>query len=301
MNEAIRVFLIGLPDAGKTTFLAALYHVVESGEVQSSLRLERRHGDYTHLNAIRNQWADANSLERTKIPDEQSVSMILRDQITDRVAETVLPDLSGESFELQWTDRQMPSQYARLLREAAGGLLLVHPARVKEETLISEVQNLINTMKNASAVASGEADHSPPNGTGEPGQKDDCVPKEQPVWQAKDAPTALKLVELLQNIARVGVKQPVRLALIVSAWDRVDAEDSPQDWIAKRLPLVFQYLTANPELFCVRFYGVSAQGGELDKAHELRAVSRPSDRIQIVGEGVTEVHDISAPVQWVTQ
>ena len=72
MNGAIQVFLIGLPEAGKTTFLAALYHVVESGEIQSSLRLEQRHGDYRHLNTVRDQWADANPLERTKIPDEQA-------------------------------------------------------------------------------------------------------------------------------------------------------------------------------------------------------------------------------------
>ena len=228
--------------------------------------------------------------------------MILRDQIADRVAETVFPDLSGESFELQWTDRQMPSQYAELVRKAGGGLLLVHPARVKEETLIAEVQDLVQKVEGASAGSlSEEPAASPDDSTGATEQKQDhAPPKEQTVWQAKDAPTALKLVELLQNIARVSVRRPVRLALIVSAWDRVAGEDSPQGWIAKRLPLLFQYLAANPETFCVKFFGVSAQGDELENARELRAVRRPTDRIQVVGEGVTEVHDISVPVQWVT-
>ena len=301
MNQLLRLFLIGLPGAGKTTFLAALYHVVESGEVPTSLRLDRLHGDYSHLNSIRDLWADAKKLERTKIPNEQSVSMILQDVKTGQIAETVLPDLSGESFESQWTDRQMTTQYADLIKEAAGGLILVHPASVGEETLIADVENIVEKVQAASAISSSAEVGGAPSDTTPQGdeEQDSVLPKAPCVWQAKDAPTALKLVELLQFIARIGVKRPIRLAVVVSAWDRIKDESSPSDWIARRLPLVFQYLSANPEIFSPRFFGVSAQGDELTNAGSLRAIPRPADRIRVVGQELTETHDISVPVQWI--
>lgn len=298
MNQ---LFLIGLPGAGKTTFLAALYHVVESGEVPTSLRLDRTHGDYSHLNSIRDLWADAKELERTKIPNEQSVSMILLDVKRGQIAETVLPDLSGESFELQWTDRQMTSQYADLIKKAVGGLILVHPASVGEETLIADVENIVKKVQAASAASSSAEVCGAPSDTTPQGEQKQvsATPKAPCVWQAKDAPTALKLVELLQFIARIGVKRPIRLAVVVSAWDRIKDDGSPSDWVAGRLPLVFQYLRANPETFTPRFFGVSAQGDELANARSLQAISRPTDRIRVVGQEVIETHDISVPVQWI--
>jgi hypothetical protein len=253
------------------------------------------------LNTIRDLWADAKKIERTKIPNEQSVSMILQDVKTGQIAETVLPDLSGESFGLQWTDRLMTIQYADLIRNAAGGLVLVHPASVGEETLITDVENIVQKVQAASAASSsagvgGAVGDTMPQGEHE---QDSVTPKAPSVWQAKDAPTALKLVELLQFVARLGVKRPIRIAVVVSAWDRIEDEGTPSDWIARRLPLVFQYLSANPEIFSPRFFGVSAQGDELTNAGALRAIPRPADRIRVVGQEVTETHDISMPVQWI--
>lgn len=36
--------IIGMPNSGKTTFLAALWHLVTSGEVKSSLALDHLEG-----------------------------------------------------------------------------------------------------------------------------------------------------------------------------------------------------------------------------------------------------------------
>ena len=58
-------FMIGLPGAGKTTFLAALWHVIESSEIEGQLVLAKLvDGDNTYLNNIRDSWADAKALER---------------------------------------------------------------------------------------------------------------------------------------------------------------------------------------------------------------------------------------------
>src|SRR5713101_5555724 len=134
-------FVIGLPLAGKTTVLAALWHVVNSGEVDGSLDLEILHGDQEYLNEIRDLWADANILERTKIGHERFVSMRLKKPDRNHSTEIIFPDLSGESFELQWTQRWMKSEHVELTREAIGGLLLVHAEQKYRETLMSDTRN----------------------------------------------------------------------------------------------------------------------------------------------------------------
>ncbi len=204
MNGARRsAFLIGLPEAGKTTFLAALFHVVESSEISSALKLERLHGDHKHLNDIRGLWADAKPLERTKIPDEQTVSMLVRHTQSGLVAEVVLPDLSGESFELQWTDRRMSADFAELVKQSVGGLLLIHPAKVREEVLISEVDGIVQQLTpSTTAVEQGQS--------GKESLSTDIAATTEPTveWSPDNAPTAAKLVELLQFIARVARYAP---------------------------------------------------------------------------------------------
>ena len=77
-------------------------------------------------------------------------------------------------------------------------------------------------------------------------------------------------------------------------------------WRAK-LPLLHQYLRRGADRWTYRIYGLSAQGGEYDKAEEgaervpraeeLRNLNQPSSRIQLVGP-VPETHDLTEPLAW---
>jgi GTPase SAR1 family protein len=88
-------FLVGLPASGKTTYLAALWHVARSDDVEGAMRLVRMHGEQGYLNKITNLWADAKQLPRTQVGSEQYVSMILGDPKGDSETELVFPDLSS--------------------------------------------------------------------------------------------------------------------------------------------------------------------------------------------------------------
>jgi hypothetical protein len=91
----------------------------------------------------------------------------------------------------------------------------------------------------------------------------------------------------------------VQLAVIVSAWDLVgQSAGSPSNWLATRLPLLSQYLRANPDRFATRIFGVSAQGGDLTRDGErLLLEDVPARRIVVV-EDTSETHDLTAPVRW---
>lgn len=289
-------FLIGLPAAGKTTFLAALWHVINSDEVDGALELEQLTGDQEHLNGIRDIWSDVKSLERTKVGAEKFVSMLLRCPVGKSVTEVTFPDLSGESFTLQWVHRKMKNDHATLVQKAVGGLLLIHPEYVIPETLIPDVMDIVDDIK--SQTEAGQKATIETNQTGETGINES---PDQTEWDPKKAPTQIQLVDLLQFVAVLNARRPIRLAVVVSAWDCIGGETSPRDWIRERLPLLWQYLNTNSETFSPEFYGISAQGGGLEEADELRRKIRPSDRIRVVKHDLSESHDITTPIRWIME
>lgn len=273
-----KLFVIGLPGAGKTTFLAALWHVVEFREVPESLRLVTLEGDKTHLNQIRTRWLDAEPLERTKIPDEKIVSMLLADE-AGQTSRVWIPDLSGESLELQWTDRVASADYEAFVRECSGGILFVHPA-IRKEHLISEVESLIPAeSKSAGAGGTDEAAE---------------------VWNPHKAPTQVQLVDILQSLAALTDRDKLGLVVAISAWDVVPADANPASWIKVEMPLLYQYLMTHQRQFECSFFGISAQGGDLGIASQVEAMrgkSIAAQRLSVVGDKDYR-HDITAPIRW---
>src|SRR5690242_10210428 len=117
---------MGLPEAGKTTFLAALWHVTESEEVPGSLRLERISENAKHLNSIKNDWLSFKRVGRTVPGQEQSTTLWLREQ-SGAIGEVVFPDLSGESYRGAWKERHWTREYDRLISDADSVLLFLNP------------------------------------------------------------------------------------------------------------------------------------------------------------------------------
>ncbi len=272
-----KLFVIGLPRAGKTTFLAALWHVAEFREVPESLRLVALEGDKTHLNQIRSQWLGAEPIERTRIPDEKIVSMLLADE-TGLTSRVWIPDLSGESLEAQWTDRVASADYAAFVRDCSGGILFIHPA-IRKEHLISEIESLIPETE-GSAPADGGLDSVE-------------------VWNPHKAPTQVQLVDVLQSLAAL-TERPLGLVIAVSAWDMVSNGVSPAHWIETEMPLLYQYLMTHQKDFECCYFGISAQGCDLGDKVQVDAMrDKPiaAHRLRVVGDQDYQ-HDITAPIRW---
>lgn len=281
MSTRHQEIFIGLPETGKTTYLAALWHVVCVGDVQASLKLVRLHGDQGYLNKIREQWAKAEVLGRTNPKNEEQVSMILADSESDAEVELCIPDLSGESFESDWAYRRMSQQRAALVSNADGALLFINPARVVKEVLITEV-----------AEAAEDLDDTPDDESTL--SNEDIEP-----WNPLQAPTQVQLVDLLQFLIGLNNRTPLRVAAIVSAWDLVPAPTLPNTWLESELPLLCQFIRSNSDKLQATCFGVSAQGGDLGKdAEKLQRLDSPSTRIQVVDETGCSTNDITLPIRW---
>jgi hypothetical protein len=273
-----RHLVIGLPESGKTTFIAALWHVVQANEVASALRLERMDGDRTYLNELRDAWLQCNPVPRTNPRGERLVKMLLVDE-AKLIHELCLPDISGETFREQWAQRQWALSYDDLVGGADGALLFVRPASVVEPLSLTTANQMVNDL---GGPAGGEG-----------------APQIPTVWNPIESPTQAQLVDLTQLLMWRRPDVRWRIGVVVSAWDEVRGlGQTPEEWCRRRLPLLDQFLRANGARLRVRYYGVSAQGGCLPTdAARLRAFTHASERIEVVPGVGSATRDITLPIR----
>ena len=119
-------------------------------------------------------------------------------------------------------------------------------------------------------------------------------------WSSDLTPTQVQLVELLQFVAFLrSTPEPLRIAVVVSAWDLVRDQIPPISWLESHLPLLFQFLVANSDAAPFRAYGISAIGGDLLKdLDRLQEETVPSRRIKVVENGLEPHGDLTAPIRF---
>ena len=286
MNER-SVVIIGLPESGKTTFLAALWHLITARDVETILRFHTlRDGESSHLNAIAARWRDAKVQDRTALGGNQLVSMNLQD-VGGTPVRVTFPDVDGEVYRRIWEERDCEADIADILK-ATGVLLFIHADTIRQpKWVIDEV-----ALSKAVGLTIQNGEDLP--------------------WHPRLAPTQVKLVDLLQLLCSESLNVgPRRLAIMLSAWDKAVGENlSPQGYLGAKLPLFSQYLRQGADRWTWRTYGVSAQGGEYDpiepghagrkEAEELRDLDCASTRIRLICS-TQETHDLTDPLAWLIE
>jgi hypothetical protein len=275
MTATDQLLVVGLPRAGKTTFIAALWNALESGATASMSLGSVRDQDQAYLNKIRDLWIRCEELPKTSTGDEQSlvVPVVLDSGGSKQTRELLLPDLSGEGFESQWITRHCSAEYGGMAGKCGGCLLFINPLTVVEPTTIAEVVGALPEATEGTEPA---------------------VP-----WDPAHAPTQVVLVDVLQSLRFLNGGGPMRVCVIVSAWDVEAARNpTPDSWMSKRVPLLAQFLNASRDL-TVQVYGVSAQGGALANRASLLGMD-PAQRVT-VWEGDQQYKDIARPLAWLME
>lgn len=292
MRRAVKLVVMGLPKAGKTTFLAALWHLLLSNEVKDSLFLAELQPSREHLNAIATLWRQWKALPRTTLPKERVVTINLQVPNHPEIYELAVPDASGEAFRRIFETRRCSNDFHVLASEAEAVILFVHPAQaIPPKQIDIGIDKLSELLDGPSLDADTNAIETPDVGS-------PAGPAGEPLkWSPRYAACQAKLVDLLQISRRIRGNAPLRLAVVISAWDLCDVENlNPANWIAKRLPLLHQYLTANVDVCPYDIYGISAQGAELKNPGTLVDAIRSSDRIKVDWNG-TVSSDLSLPIR----
>lgn len=295
MSSVHRHLVVGLAGTGKSTFIAALRHVTEAGDIPGALRLATLGSDDSYANELRSKWMQCEELDRTKPDSEVMLELCLAIESGEHFADLEFPDLSGESIEQQWSLRLCDPQYASLAQACSGVLLFIHPHRLVSPTRIADANLAIAALLPTDEASADSAEPAEPQSTsGTP------APKHDP----RETQAQIKMVELLQFIHELRRSdQPVPLAVMLSAWDIAERSTNagrpitPTAWMQQQAPLLFQFLSSNASRFRWRVFGVSAQGGDLKQDRAALLEKAPSDRLRLVSDGHEE-SDVTVPIRW---
>lgn len=288
------VLIAGLPESGKTTFLAALWHLIADQSERLKLSfVSIGNGNVGYLNGIASTWRAAKVQPHThhKPDDPEKVTLNLQTYLRQSVSLT-FPDLSGESFQNIWEKRLCSALLQNKLADDFDGILLfvnvnkiVRPHSIKEYDDLRHIMKKFTIEAEAKSVLEAEAAESAaearpgmpsvvvvepvPKAKDEEHADDDGEASEANIndavlpWKPEYAPTQVKVVDLLQNFCSDEISAKTRkLAVMLSAWDTVDEQSwTPLRYIEEELPLLSQYLRSGADNWDWRVYGLSAQGG----------------------------------------
>jgi hypothetical protein len=271
-----RQLIAGMPDSGKTTFIAALRYLLASNETDTALQLTQLSADEAHLNKLEETWLSCERVPHTASKSDTWVTFHVRDKSSGAEAELSMPDLSGEAFREPVSTGRCRRSLFDAIASVDGIMLFTNADRGNDDLMIVEVRDVIDLLANGQAQATATVPFNP-----------------------DDMPEEVKLVELLQIMNRYPLAaRQRRLALIISAWDVVIPGISPQEWLSQNRPMLAQFLQNNEPRWTVAVFGVSAQGGVLPRDRDaLQSVSRPSFRVKVEGPDVAP-HDLTAPIRW---
>lgn len=280
MSNPANLLFIGLPGSGKTTFLAALWHVLSDRSSATTLKLTKLSGDRTYLNQITKEWRECSQVPRTNLQGEQVVVLHL-DGDGFGSFDLSIPDLAGEAFKQQLTDRRISRRHDAFAQAATGVMLFLHPD-VQKGTQLTVARQLEATLPGGQ-----NGDTSAAN-TG------------HNAWSPDLLPHQAKLVELLQFLFE-RTQRRLRVAVVVSAWDLVEGlGKSPHAFILRELPLLQQFLEANDDLLEHAVFGVSAQGGDITVASKKQSLLDLDDALKRikVRQDENTGQDITKPIAW---
>ncbi len=295
------IMVLGFQASGKTTFAAALWHLVDSREISDTALVKGRHnGDFQYLEKISAVWAEGWAVDRTRSQEWLPITINLRSLVSETDVRLSFVDIAGETVERIFATREVDGRVDPLIREASGLLLFVSALRPIDDDSIVDMflaypdeappepaDDPVEAESDASSAGSGEA-----------------VP-----FKVEMTPQQVQLVDLLDSFAYDPLEmRPARIAVIISAWDRAHGASSPEAWLEDHMPLLFQYLATHSDEFQTRIYGVSAQGGHVpskenstepsDRAEMLKQ-PEASRRIKVVGHGAGD-HDLTHPIAWLS-
>ncbi|NKL23675.1 hypothetical protein [Rhizobium leguminosarum] len=293
MSQEVRHMAIGLQSSGKTTFAAALWYLIDSGEIPIALRKGKHTGDYRYLEAIASRWEHGWQVPRTKTLQQEIITMNLKDPATSMDVGLKFVDLSGETFEKAFATRTLNQNAADAFSGTNNLMLFVSANDSRDDLTMIDVAIQLKDNLDEDQI------------------KDDG--SEEVAFDPAKTPRQVQVVDFLDSIRQPPMSLSLeRVAVIISAWDKGPEHNDPIRWLREKMPLLDQYLR-NSGLM-VRVYGVSAQGGDLPDQDnppakddldglldqkELLSLAKASKRIQVVGYGADQ-HDLTHPVRWLS-
>lgn len=271
-----KISIIGLPNSGKTTFLAAFWSYIQSDEKECELKLDGYTKQYPHLNELQHKWEMAETVNRTAAQSKQEAIINLINVKNGKKFNLIIPDLSGEEFETQISTRKVSKYYLDICNEALGFLVFVSANKLNDDITHHDLGESIGGLAKNDKINS---------------------------WEHKSIPYQVRLIEVLQFILNPPFEnKKLKISLIISAWDTATHNtENPEEWIRKEFPMLHQFLNSNKRNFDTIFFGISAQGGDIsipETRDTLLSNFKSSERI-VCQNSTGKTNNITLPILWI--
>lgn len=267
-----KCFIAGLPSAGKTTFLAALWNLINH-DSDAKLKLSKiENGQY--LASLSNKWANMEPLERTVPSGEQANISIKLELPNKSTLDLQLPDLSGETFQSQYEMREISEEVMKYIEDADAVLFFINVNSIKLLGLISE-QSFLRSRTLATNNDSVSRN-----------------PKE-------DDPIQIQVIELLQFILFIRKNKMLKIGFMFSAWDLIKSnlkDIKPEQFLEQQMNMLWQFCQSNGDIIKYQTWGISAQGGSFNEKDLLLDKEYPYERIFVEGNDGYQGYDLTLPL-----
>lgn len=265
-----KCFIAGLPSAGKTTFLAALWNLINH-DPDAKLKLNKiENGQY--LASLSNKWANMEPLERT-VPSGEQADISIKLEMSNRtIFDLQLPDLSGETFQSQYEMREISEEVAKYIEDADAVLFFINVNSIKLLGLISE-----QTFPRSSTPSTNDVNRNP----------------------KEDDPIQIQVIELLQFILFIRKNKMLKIGFMFSAWDLIKSklnDIKPEQFLEERINMLWQFCQANQDIIEYQTWGISAQGGSFNEKDLLLDKEYPYERILVEGNDGYKGCDLTLPL-----
>jgi len=290
-----KVLITGLPEAGKTTFIAAFWHYISSFPQDKSIRVDNTaDSEHEYLNAISEKWLQWAEFGRTiSVSGISQIKMKIVDTHSQQKIVLNVPDIKGEVFRDNFNTRTWSRDFDSMATDLDGLILFLNPQEnnLAPKLIVHEHQlrDVFEGQDQKAELAS------------------EIIKTED--WSPNFTCIQVKVVENLQLLKYYKIPgKKIRVSIVISAWDSVidklptEMKIIPEQWVEDFTPLLYQYLKCNSETFDLKYFGVSAQGCGFENKSKIKELSKlsPIERI-LVQESSTVDKDITKPILWAIQ
>lgn len=260
MNKCL---IAGLPDAGKSTYIAALSYILEHPSDQQALRIYIRNDDRAYINQLSEAWLNQEALARTTQGEFNRLTFSITDKNADKFNLTI-PDIAGEEFKslLQNRDSFLDDWDA----DCNGLLFFIN--KLPDLPILQEQ-------------------------IGETNQSSENV---FPEFSVDRISIDIQIILLIKTLLQ---KFPIKnLVICISAWDElIDVYTKPAECITERCPILYNFVMHYfPDC---KIFGVSAQGGSYNDeiVDTLYENTINNSRAYIVTPDGEKIYDITLPLE----
>lgn len=251
-----KCFIAGVPGAGKTTYIAALWDIIQRNGGGLELQFSTKQENATYLNEIWEYWVSMKKIERSKTPVPDDITINVKRASDGESLVLDIPDFMGEQFQ-RIIDHTLPENIQKWIAQSDRMLYLIN--------------NLNDSLKDD--LESNEEQEG--DDADDRAKEKDEAPRLAPenMLQASQNMMVLKYIANHSKMKRV--------AIGLSAWDvKMNGGKTPEEFLKQRSPALYNFIKLH-FTDCV-FFGVSAQGFDykdvVAKGSEMKEKARHSSR-----------------------